>query len=464
VNRLAFVSVDVEELVEVLHGAEPDESGAFFLLREGRGVRGRRLLAVDPIFPNGETWEVQGAGQLRPSARWISAAISKAVTEDAGLLFVHSHPDPQHPIGFSGIDRSSILSLAETISPILEGPFAAAVIHPEGWAAAVIDGGVLVPIERIVSVGRVLRLLNPIEPTPRRRASDLAGIDDRQRDALGTVHDILQQLDVAIVGVGGIGSPVAEQLVRMGAGSVTLVDSDVLDTPSNVRRVVGSTPSDLRATSAPAKVDVVGNYLDQLGLGVPVHRVVGDVRDEPAWRELLDVDVVLGCTDTHGSRAMLNDLASVYLLPVIDVGVQAGAKRNADLAALVAEISVLTPVTPCLWCRGRISAEVIRAENLPADQRDQLVREGYLVGGVGEPAPSVMALTALGAGLATTALLATLSGEGEVCPSGYWIDGLMGDSGETQPAEPVTSCRCRGRIGAGDRQMWAGGGVPVQEA
>jgi molybdopterin-synthase adenylyltransferase len=176
------------------------------------------------------------------------------------------------------------------------------------------------------------------------------------------------------------------------------------------------------------------------------------VRHEHVCREVLDTDVVLCCTDTHGSRAILNDLAFGYLLPVIDVGVQAGAKKNADLAALVAEISVLTPVTPCLWCRGRISADVIRAENLPPDQRDRLAREGYLIGGVGEPAPNVMALTALGAGLATCALLALLSSEGAVCPSGYWIDGLMGDSGELGPAEPVTACRCRSRLGVGDTQ------------
>jgi hypothetical protein len=233
---------------------------------------------------------------------------------------------------------------------------------------------------------------------------------------------------------------------------MTLVDHDVLDTPSNVRRVVGSTSADLRATAPPAKVDVVGRHLDQLGLGVPVRRVAGDVRTEAVFRELLDTDVVICATDSHGSRAVINDLASTYLLPVIDVGVQAGAKRNADLAALVAEVSILTPVTPCLWCRERISAEVIRAENLPAEQRDRLHREGYLVGGVGEPAPSVTALTALGAGLATCALLGLLSREGEVCPSGYWVDGLMGDSGETQPTEPVATCRCRGRIGAGDTE------------
>jgi hypothetical protein len=449
-NRLALIQVDVDELLDVLHDAEPKESGAFFLLHEGHGVDGRRLLAVDPIFPDGDAWEAQQRGQLRPSAQWVSAAISRAVADHAGLLFVHSHPDPGHPPGFSQIDRTAIHSLAETIGPILEGPFAAAVVHPEGWAASVVDDGELVPVERIVSVGRTLRLLSPPRPAPRRRSTDLPGIDDRQRDALGTVHDLLQNMDIAVVGVGGLGSPIAEQLVRMDAHSATIIDSDVLDTPSNVRRLVGSTAADLHTATPLPKVDVVGRHNDQLGLGVPIRRVFGDVRHERIFRHLLDTDIVICGTDNHGSRAVVNELASTYLLPVIDVGVQAGAKRNADLAALVAEIAILTPVTPCLWCRQRISADLIRAENLPPEQRDRLLREGYLVGGFGEPAPSVMALTALGAGLATCALLSLLSSEGAVCPSGYWIDGLMGDSAETQPTEPLPTCRCRTQIGHGD--------------
>ena len=59
-------------------------------------------------------------------------------------------------------------------------------------------------------------------------------------------------------------------------------------------------------------------------------------------------------------------------------------------------------------------------------QREQLVREGYLLGGVSEPAPSVMALTALGAALASCALLAMLSSEGRGLYLRYWIDGLDG--------------------------------------
>jgi hypothetical protein len=35
-------------------------------------------------------------------------------------------------------------------------------------------------------------------------------------------------------------------------------------------------------------------------------------------------------------------------------------------------------------------------------------------------------------------------------PSGYWVDGFLGDSGLTGPSEPNTGCRCREQLGRGD--------------
>lgn len=449
-NRLVLLQPDVIEIGQVLLACAPSESGCFLLLREGRGTNGRRLLASDPIFPAGDAWDVQASDQLKPSARWVSAAVSRAIAANAGLLFVHTHPDPRYPIDFSPADHDALGALAETIGPLLPGPFAAAVFGPRGWKASVMTARETSAVEQVVSLGRTLRVLDPAADVG--RSSDSREVNDRQRDALGVVHEQLGRLHIAVVGLGGLGSPIAEQLVRMGLGRVTLIDDDVLDTPSNLRRLFGSTMADLRATTPPAKVDVVGRHLDQLGLDVPVRRIKGDVRDETVFRELLDADVVICATDTHGSRALLNDLVSSYFLPVIDVGVQGGAKRNGHLAALTAEVRVLTPTTPCLWCRGAISADVIRAENLPREQAERLGAEGYLVGGVGRPAPSVVALTVLGAGLATCALLALLSDEGDVCPSGYIVDGLMGDSIEPGPVEPSNSCRCRQRLGLGDTE------------
>jgi hypothetical protein len=305
------------------------------------------------------------------------------------------------------------------------------------------------PVEHVASVGRDLRSLD----APRIRASRPDALDTRQRDALGKAHDRLRALTVGLVGSGGLGSPLAEQLVRMGARKVVIIEHDRLDTPSNVRRVFGSRREHLNQVPPPAKVDVVGDHLDAIGLDTTVRRVAGDVRFEPVFRKLLDCDVVICATDTHGSRAVINDLATTYLLPVIDVGVRAGSRRNGELNALLAEVRVLTPVTPCLWCRNVLDPFIVRAENLPPKERAQLAAEGYLPGGFGEPEPSVVALTVLGAGLAACALLTLLSEEGDVAPSGYWIDGFLGDSRELDPTAPVAGCRCRDRLGRGDQEL-----------
>lgn len=441
--RLALLEETTSAVASHLEASAPLEEGAFCLLREGRGREGRRLVAGELILPPAGAWEIQERDRLRPSAKWLSAAISRAINEESGLLFIHSHPRAQHSAGFSGVDADSLEALGETIAPMLEGPFAAAVVHEASWAGATWQGGRIVPIARIMSVGAGYRFLSTVP------VHEDSALDARQRDALGIVHDRIRALTVGLVGCGGLGSPIGEQLVRMGAAGVVLLDGDVVDADSNVRRVFGATAADLHAATPPPKVDVVGRHLDQLGLDTVVERVKGDVRVEDAFRALLDTDVVICGTDTHGSRAIVNELPSAFLLPVIDVGVRVGS-RGPSLNGLLAELRLLMPSRPCLWCRGAINADTIRAENLPAEERQRLQTEGYVVEGVGEPAPSVIALTVLGAGMATCALLALISDDGDVIPSGYWFDGMFGDAREAEPKEPRADCRCRQQRALGD--------------
>jgi len=443
-NRLTVFQDTVKLLERHFLTSGLIEEGTFCLLRQGKGALGTRFLATEMILPQPDSWERQGRAILRPSAKWISASISRAIQDHAGLIFIHSHPNAEFPQGLSPSDLSAFNSLAHTLAPMLDGPFAAGVVHPNGWSGVSWAEGNIVPFGKITSIGKKLCFLSSIK-----EAGD-SNLDSRQRDALGFVHDQVRHLDVAVVGCGGLGSAVAEQVVRMGANSLLLIDHDRLDTNSNLRRMIGSTMVDLKATVAPPKVDVVGRHLDQLGFGLEIRRVNGDVRTEEVFRALLDVDVVLNCTDTHGSRAVVNDLASTYLLPVIDVGVRVSSRYDNRLAGLIAETRVLTPTTPCLWCRKTIDSNVIRLENLPPEEREQLKKEGYVAAGFGDPTPSVISLTVLGSGLATCALLRLLSEEGEVAPFGYWFDGLFGDSGETKPHTPNSDCWCRKHFGLGD--------------
>jgi molybdopterin/thiamine biosynthesis adenylyltransferase len=445
--RLVLSEADVAKLELQLAAAAPEEDGAFFLLRESHGVRGTRLVAGEMIPPPEDAWERQAEGQLRPSAQWLSAVISAAVNAEAGLLFVHSHPGALHPAELSAVDELAVESLGETLNAILEGPFAATVVHEDSWAGVLWEAGKLRPLDTITSLGRAMRFLS--RPAGHENEGD-HDLDTRQHDALGAIHERLRELTVGVVGCGGLGSPLAEQLVRMGVGELILIDEDVLDTDSNVRRLFGSTHADLEASVPPPKVDVVGRHLETLGLGSRIRRVKGDVKTTAVFRHLLDADVVLGATDTHGSRAVINDLPSTYLLPLLDIGVRVGNRGDGTLAGLVAELRLITPERPCLWCRGAINADAIRAENLPPDEREKLHREGYLTGAVGAPAPSVAALTVLASGMAACGLIGVLSSEGPVLPSGWILDGLYGDAFETATDRPKQDCRCRAQIGLAD--------------
>lgn len=89
------------------------------------------------------------------------------------------------------------------------------------------------------------------------------------------------------------------------ASTLTIVDDDLLDTPSHVRRIFGAAMADLNATSPPPKVDLVGRHLEMIGMDTTIHRVKGDVRSEEVLRRLVDADVVICATDTHGSRTAM---------------------------------------------------------------------------------------------------------------------------------------------------------------
>ena len=162
--RLAVLEQTVQQLGWLLAGSSPHEQGAFCLLREGRGTSGSRLLATDLLLPPPDAWERQGESILRPRAQWISAVISCAVRARSGLLFVHSHPDPRYPIGLSAIDMESFQALAQCLAPTLDGPFAAAVVHPRGWGAVAWIGSTVTPVDRVLSVGRTLRFLSLLNP------------------------------------------------------------------------------------------------------------------------------------------------------------------------------------------------------------------------------------------------------------------------------------------------------------
>lgn len=416
--RLVFLRSVWDELSSHLLQAAPSEDGAFLLIGLGHGSAGSRLTVPEIILPPENAWESRGNHTLRPSGQWLSAAIGAAIDNGSGLAFVHSHPDSHHPSELSWIDKATSKDWALTLVPTLQAPFASLVWTPSdisGWLFFESDREPI-HIDTVEALGRRARVvLHGAVPS---RQSDVE-LDDRQRRALGDLgNDRLRGLSVGLVGAGGTGSPLAEILARMGVARLKVIDPDVVDTPSNLRRITGATQADLEF--AAAKADVVTRHVDGLGLGTSADPLAADVRTDHVARHLLDLDVIISTTDTHSSRALVNQVAFQYYVPVIDVGVKVGTATDGAVSGMPVEVRVLLPDEPCLWCRGVLDAGRIREENLPVNERERLRAEGYIQGVEG-PQPSLAALNNVAASIAAMLAL-QLATDHEVALSTFIFD------------------------------------------
>jgi molybdopterin/thiamine biosynthesis adenylyltransferase len=352
------------------------------------------------------------------------------------LAFIHSHPNsPSADLSPLDIETSS--RLARVCGELLDGPFVSLVISPTDWKAVAASDDHLEAIDRIAIAGRRLAIYGVSLSVP-----DPA-LDDRQLRAMSApAHAALRDLRVGVIGVGGLGSPVAETLARMGVGELRLVDNDRLDTTSNARRIFGVSRADVEISPPQLKAEVVRRHLVRLGLGSHVTSIVGDIRDRDVQDELLDLDVLISGTDTHSSRAALAELSVRAAMPLIDIGVRVGVRTHGQLDALRFERRVQIPDGPCLWCWGVLDAERVRSETLPAHQRQVLVREGYVTGSSEAPAPSVACLTVMAAGAATSALLAMIAGAFDYSPLAVGVDTITLESTPFKRSHPDPQCIC----------------------
>ena len=80
--------------------------------------------------------------------------------------------------------------------------------------------------------------------------------------------ELLQNATIAIVGLGGGGSHVAQQLAHVGVGRVLLFDPDSLEL-SNLNRLIGGTAADVGASTE--KVEIARRMFVAINPAAEVH-------------------------------------------------------------------------------------------------------------------------------------------------------------------------------------------------
>jgi molybdopterin/thiamine biosynthesis adenylyltransferase len=329
------------------------------------------------------------SAQLTPE--YIFETISRARSTGSSLVFMHTHPfDPCVP-AFSAVDDAGERRLIDFIEQRMpRREHGAIVVSPGGIAARKLGTN---QSATVLSVGRRLRLENGL-------ATDPVDRFDRQVRAFGAEGQAaIAALKIGIVGLGGTGSLTVLQLAHLGVRDFLLIDFDRIDATS-LNRLVGAT----RADVGKPKIDVARRAILAIDPDATVRAVTGDIADDHVARELLDRDLIFGCTDSHASRAVLGQIAYQYLIPVVDVGVSLSV-REGKLAKITGRAQLLTPGLPCFSCLELLDSETIRREMLTPEQR---AADPYIVG-AHEPQPSVISLNATMSSLAVSMLLGTVT-------------------------------------------------------
>lgn len=437
-TRIVMLEPQLAELREKLFD-RPGVEGAAFLLC-GQSVSDDMVkLVVHSVIPIAdEEYLRREPYGLTIASPTLTRVAKLARYEGLSVVFAHSHPDGISD--FSDQDDREEARLLPFLQARVPGRVHGTVVLTEHQIRGRLYVPEQVPVDDVIALGERIRSWSLPGPDA------VEPFFDRQVRAFGPdIQRLLRRLRIGIVGVGGTGSPVAEQLYRLGVGHLSIFDGDRFS-ETNVNRVYGSSLKD----DGRLKVEMVKEHLDRIGLGTTIDIVPQHITYEAAARALRDCDVVFGCTDKELPRAILVQLAMRYCIPVFDLGVLIDS-RDGCITGVHGRVTTLMPGEACLFCRGRITAEAIRIESLSEEDRQRQVRDGYAPELEG-PAPAVIAFTSATASAAVMELLQRLTGfMGSERASSEVLLALDQTKLRTNRLAPREGCVCE------DRSFWGRG-------
>lgn len=168
--------------------------------------------------------------------------------------------------------------------------------------------------------------------------------------------DTLANVRVAVVGLGGGGSHIAQQLAHLGVGHFRFVDPDRIEA-SNLNRLVGGTQTDV--DNATYKVDIAERTVKAIRPWATVKTA------RQTWQQadamLKDAHIIFGCVDGYQQRDFLEGAARRFCIPYIDIGMDI-VKIAEHHFSIAGQMILSLPGRPCMRCLGFLTPERLAKE------------------------------------------------------------------------------------------------------
>ena len=217
-------------------------------------------------------------------------------------------------------------------------------------------------------------------------------------------QDRLADASVAVVGIGGLGTHVVQQLALLGVGTLSLMDPEEVD-KTNLNRYVGLRHDD--PIPGTLKVAIGSRLATETTAKIGVNAIPESLRSQSAFDAIIRCDYVFGCLDNEGARLILNELCVAYAKPYFGLAsdiVEGGSRYGG-------RVCVVRDGSGCLVCYGELDAETARIDLMSDRQRkDHMEIYGIPLDALAEVGPSVVSINGVIASLGVTEFMLMVTG------------------------------------------------------
>lgn len=163
---------------------------------------------------------------------------------------------------------------------------------------------------------------------------------------------IFANCTIGLIGLGGGGMHIVQQLAHVGFKNYILYDFDPID-ESNLNRTVGATAKDV--TNKTLKTDIAKRIIIGLHDDASIYAIPTKWQENPI--PLRDCDIIFGCVDGFAEREQIERLARRYLIPYIDIGMDVFYPTR-----VAGQVILSMPGGPCLRCMNFLNDENMSIE------------------------------------------------------------------------------------------------------
>ena len=271
----------------------------------------------------------------------------------SGCFHVHLHNHTGRPSP-SGTDIKGIPGVVESFSNISGDQLNGYLIlsYDSFYASVMVKGKKKLQQPNLISeIGYPFRL-----HYENQKREDKNEMFNRQ-SFLGKDSEFLfKKVRIGIIGYGGGGSHVGQQLAHVGIINIIVFDDDRIEI-SNMNRLIGAWLSDVAKKLL--KTKIARRVIKKILPNAIVKSVTTKWQNEP---ELLQsCDIIIGCVDTYSERQQLEAECRRYLIPYIDIGMDVLEEQDKSYS-MFGQIILSMPGSACMNCYGFLTEEKLGEE------------------------------------------------------------------------------------------------------